>query len=152
MTIRIDGTRFDNAQLRVSNDRKYLTLEIKNAGLSLEQMAALLEGHPEIEVISGGGVTAIYYTSDLKSLQMQTQNRWTMVTANLLAERLAPDAAERLEAAIKEQDEMIAQQSAVIAKQTEAITEMSGALEAAVTAAKNAQEALRALEEGIADA
>ena len=152
MTIRIDGTRFDNAQLRLSNDRKYLTLEIKNAGLSLEQMAALLEANPEIEVLAGSGVTAIYFTKDLVSLQMQAQNRWTMVTATLQAERLAPDAAEQLKALIDEQAEQIAHQAGVITAQSAAMETMSKALEAALSAARNAQNALAAIEEGIADA
>ncbi|MBQ2991332.1 MAG: hypothetical protein IJD60_08605 [Clostridia bacterium] len=150
MNVRINGTIVENMDVRLSSDRKSLTLKTEKLGMPLERMAALLEGEPGIEVMNGAGVTSMYRGMKLTSLVTQARGGALTMTACLQVERIHEDTAAALEKKIEELKQTVDMQRRMIDRQNDAMTQMNRALEAASAAAKSARDAIAALEEGIA--
>lgn len=162
MRIRINGDKvIRNADVTMSSDGRVMTVKAVNPSISVAEIAALLGGEPRIEVLEDIGleVKAVYQGAKMTTVNMELSNGRPIVTVSLLVSRMSAADAEELRRQIDAQNTSIASlrqtvenQTFVIAAQEAAIKLMGENVSAAQTAAQNAENAIKAIEEGIADA
>lgn len=162
MRIRINGDKvIRNADVTMSSDGRVMTVKAVNPSISVAEIAALLGGEPRIEVLEDVGleVKAVYQGAKMTTVNMELSNGRPIVTVSLLVSRMSAADAEELRRQIDAQNTSIASlrqtlenQTFVIAAQEAAIKLMGENVSAAQTAAQNAENAIKAIEEGIADA
>lgn len=162
MKIRINGDKvIRNVELQMSSDGRTLTIKAINPPGGVIGVSDLLSGEPKIEVMDSVGteVRAIYQGAKATAVQMELSGGIPVVTVTLLVSKVVGGDMDKLLAEIKSLGDVIEDQALVIGTQSERITaqeETIKAMAAAVTeahrAAQTAYDAIKAIEEGIADA
>lgn len=180
MVIRINGEAVKSATYKLSSDGRIMTMTIRNPEQTVGALANMLSGNPKIEIIANGSTQAVYTAVKMMTINMETVGGVLTVTASLQVNALEADIVEALRKEIADlgdviedqatvigtqseritaQDKVIAAQSKAITAQTERISaqektigQMSEAVTKAYSAAETAQNAIKAIEEGIADA
>ena len=141
MKIRINEEKIiRNADVLMSSDGRVMTVKAVNPEGGVAGVAALLEGEPKIEVMESVGteVKAVYQGAKATAVSMELNGGIPIVTVTLLVSRASGGDTEELRRQIDAQATSIAALRQTIENQTFIIT---------------AQEAaIKAIEEGIADA
>lgn len=162
MKIRINGDKIiRNIELQMSSDGRTLTIKVLNPPGGVIGVSELLNGEPRIEVMDSVGmeVKAIYQGAKATAVQMELSGGIPIVTVTLLVSKVSGGDMDKLREEIKSLGDVIEDQALVIGTQSERITaqeETIRAMAEAVTeahrAAQTAYDAIKAIEEGIADA
>ena len=162
MKIRINGDKvIRNVELQMSSDGRTLTIKAVNPPGGVCGVYDLLNGEPKIEVLDSVGteVKAIYQGAKATAVRMELSGGIPVVTVTLLVSKVSGGDADELRKELAQMSETIASQEAQIAAQTKKIEEqekaisgMSETVTQAHSAAQTAYDAIKAIEEGIADA
>ena len=162
MKIRINGEKIiRNAEVTMSSDGRVMTMKALNPEGGVAGVSELLSGEPKIEVMESVGteVKAVYQGAKATAVSMEISGGIPVVTVTLLVSKVSAGELDKLREEISSLGDVIEDQALVIGAQAERITAqeetiraMSEAVTQAHSAAQTAYDAIKAIEEGIADA